>query len=111
MVAITLIEYYQQVISPRKGFYCPHRLLHGRASCSEHGKRIIGRFGLHRGLLLLERRLVECRQAGLLLQQNTGAGGPVPAGGVKGFWANTCDTIGCGFDGLSCIGEAISCFG
>ncbi len=38
---IVLIEWYQIYLSPRKGFCCAHRVLHGNDSCSEWVKRLI----------------------------------------------------------------------
>ena len=115
MVAITVIEYYQRYLSPYKGFCCPHRVVHGGRSCSEQGKRIIRRVGLRRGMLLLERRLLQCRTTALVLQQSAAGGGPpAAAGGPKGkssACGNTCEAIGCGVQGLEIIGDIISCFG
>lgn len=39
--AIRSINTYQTRISPRKGYSCPHRLLHGGESCSEYVKNLL----------------------------------------------------------------------
>ena len=65
--AVTLIRGYQRYLSPLKGFSCAYRVKHGRASCSEHGKRAIARYGLTRGLMLLWRRLHACTHAAEML--------------------------------------------
>lgn len=60
---IWAINQYQRYVSPRKGFVCAHRVLHGGESCSEAVKRaavehgVIGAWGMGR------RRSRECRAA------------------------------------------------
>lgn len=40
-IALASIGTYQQHISPKKGFSCPHRLLHGGESCSDYVKNLL----------------------------------------------------------------------
>ncbi|KQV91247.1 hypothetical protein ASD15_04180 [Massilia sp. Root351] len=54
------IRAYQRYLSPRKGFVCAFRVHTGRDGCSAYGLRVIGRYGLRRGLVLLDRRLSDC---------------------------------------------------
>jgi uncharacterized protein len=54
------IRFYQQYISPYKGFCCAYRFHTGHASCSTLGYRAVRRFGLIDGLGLLRRRLYLC---------------------------------------------------
>ena len=61
--AISLIEFYQQYISPWKGFSCAHRVYHGGHSCSEAVKKIIGEQGLFAGLTRIRQRFRECAEA------------------------------------------------
>lgn len=67
-IAILLIEFYQKHISPHKGFHCAHNFLHSQVSCSEYSRRVIGRVGLRRGMIMVFRRLRECRLAELQIQ-------------------------------------------
>jgi putative component of membrane protein insertase Oxa1/YidC/SpoIIIJ protein YidD len=58
--ALAAIRAYQRWLSPHKGFCCALRAATGGESCSAYGYRVIERFGLRRGLGLLDRRLGLC---------------------------------------------------
>lgn len=55
-----MIAMYQRFISPYKGFSCAYRVYTGRLSCSSHGYRVIKRYGIFIGVVLLKRRLRLC---------------------------------------------------
>jgi putative component of membrane protein insertase Oxa1/YidC/SpoIIIJ protein YidD len=59
-LALAAIRGYQRFLSPLKGFSCAFRVFTGAESCSSYGYRVIERFGLRRGLGLLDRRLALC---------------------------------------------------
>jgi putative component of membrane protein insertase Oxa1/YidC/SpoIIIJ protein YidD len=59
-LALAAIRVYQRWISPHKGFCCALRVHTGGDSCSAYGYLVIARFGLRRGLGLLDRRLELC---------------------------------------------------
>jgi putative component of membrane protein insertase Oxa1/YidC/SpoIIIJ protein YidD len=59
-LALWAIRLYQRHLSPRKGFCCAYRVHTGRAGCSALGARVIRRFGVWGGLLLLRQRLRRC---------------------------------------------------
>jgi uncharacterized protein len=59
-LALAAIRFYQRRLSPYKGFSCALRVATGGASCSAYGHAAIARFGLRRGLGLLQRRLDLC---------------------------------------------------
>lgn len=59
-LALAAIRFYQRFISPHKGYSCALRAATGGASCSAYGHAVIARFGLGRGLGLLQRRLELC---------------------------------------------------
>lgn len=61
-LALAAIRFYQRFISPYKGFSCALRVATGGASCSAYGHAVIARFGLARGLGLLQRRFALCGQ-------------------------------------------------
>ena len=67
-IAIALIGGYQKHISPRKGFSCAHRLLHGGESCSQYIKRLIAREGLFAAHRASRERFRTCREANQILQ-------------------------------------------
>jgi putative component of membrane protein insertase Oxa1/YidC/SpoIIIJ protein YidD len=62
-LALRAIRFYQRFISPYKGFSCALRVATGGASCSAYGHAVIARFGLRRGLALLQRRFELCGHA------------------------------------------------
>jgi len=59
-LALAAIRFYQRFVSPYKGFSCALRVATGGASCSAYGHAVIARFGLVRGLGLLQRRFELC---------------------------------------------------
>lgn len=64
-LALAAIRFYQQSISPRKGWCCAHRLCHGGHSCSEWAKRAVARHGLRTGAHLARRRFARCHVAAM----------------------------------------------
>ncbi|QMT41095.1 membrane protein insertion efficiency factor YidD [Neisseria shayeganii] len=70
--ALAAIRAYQRHLSPRKGYGCPHRLLHGGSGCSGVGYRLIRRYGLLHSWLPLRRRFARCRAARNELCRRTG---------------------------------------
>lgn len=58
--ALQSIALYKRYLSPYKGFSCAYRVHTGCASCSSLGYRAIRRFGLARGLRILDQRLQRC---------------------------------------------------
>ena len=61
--AVGAVLAYRRFASPLKGFACPHRLLHGKRSCSEHGLRVLRRAGWRAFGPLMRRRFAACRAA------------------------------------------------
>lgn len=59
-LALHAIRFYQRFLSPHKGFCCAYASVTGHASCSALGYRAIRRFGVWRGMGILDRRLVKC---------------------------------------------------
>lgn len=59
-LALKAINFYQKFISPYKGFNCAHRVATGEVGCSGYGKKVISRFGLIKGIQLLNRRFYDC---------------------------------------------------
>lgn len=66
--ASALITSYQKHISPKKGFSCAHRVLHGGESCSQYIKRIILKQGLLGAIPLSRQRLQACKAANQVLK-------------------------------------------
>jgi putative component of membrane protein insertase Oxa1/YidC/SpoIIIJ protein YidD len=63
LLSAWLIRLYQRHLSPRKGFACPHRLVHGGLSCSEYARQTILTRGVWSAYGLTRQRLKECRVA------------------------------------------------
>lgn len=59
-IAQAAICLYRRYISPYKGFACAYRVHTGRQSCSHLGERAISRYGLFKGLVVLNRRTYLC---------------------------------------------------
>lgn len=96
-LALATIRCYQRFISPRKGFRCAYRAYTGCASCSALGYRVIRRYGVWRGWLLLRQRLHKCsvayRRYRPLVPPVT-HGSPLPVGRLArqaGFFDCACD--------------------
>ncbi|MDR1995283.1 membrane protein insertion efficiency factor YidD [Azonexus sp.] len=66
-LALEGISIYQRFISPRKGFVCAHRVLHGGISCSAFAAEAIRDHGVIAGIRNLRERFEMCRQAYLIL--------------------------------------------
>lgn len=67
-IAIASISGYQKHLSPRKGFSCAYRLLHGGESCSQYVKRMIAQEGLLVAGKASRRRFQACREANRILR-------------------------------------------
>ncbi len=60
---------YQRHLSPRKGFHCAHRVLHGGESCSQFAKTAILERGIFASLSLARERFRECNSASRTLRE------------------------------------------
>lgn len=67
-LAIASINTYQTHISPRKGFSCAHRMLHGGESCSEHIKTLLGEGNFSSILQQSRQRFKACAEASYSLK-------------------------------------------
>ncbi|QKQ74206.1 membrane protein insertion efficiency factor YidD [Nostoc sp. TCL240-02] len=63
LVAIAIISVYQRHLSPRKGYSCAHRILHGGDSCSEYVKNVLADKSLFESTLIARQRFRECNIA------------------------------------------------
>lgn len=61
-LALAGVGAYRRYVSPHKGFACAYRVHRNGLSCSAHAERVIRRFGVVRGLALVQRRLARCGQ-------------------------------------------------
>jgi putative component of membrane protein insertase Oxa1/YidC/SpoIIIJ protein YidD len=59
-IAVLLIGGYQRHLSPRKGYSCAHRIVHGGESCSEYVKNVLADKSLFEATLLAKRRFKAC---------------------------------------------------
>lgn len=75
-LALKAINFYQKFISPYKGFNCAHRVATGEVGCSGYGKKVISRFGLVKGIKLLNRRFYDCGWHAKRLQEMMQAKNP-----------------------------------
>lgn len=63
LMSLGLIWVYQRFISPRKGFACAHRVLHGGPGCSGYAKHAIRDHGVISAIPLIRERFKDCRTA------------------------------------------------
>ncbi len=61
--SVSWIDWYQRVLSPRKGFACAHRVRHGSQSCSQFARIAFEQHSWWRGLWSLAHRLRQCGEA------------------------------------------------
>lgn len=73
ILAIDSIGAYQQYISPKKGFSCPHRVLYGNESCSDYVKSLLSHQSLTTVLKLSAQRFSDCAAASRALKVQAGA--------------------------------------
>jgi putative component of membrane protein insertase Oxa1/YidC/SpoIIIJ protein YidD len=74
--AFHAINWYQQELSPRKGFCCAYRVYHGDVSCSNKIKQTIESQGLGHGLYSAFAQARQCRAAAVCLAEKSK--GPIP---------------------------------
>jgi putative component of membrane protein insertase Oxa1/YidC/SpoIIIJ protein YidD len=72
--AINSIEFYQQHISPQKGFSCPNRILYGEKSCSEYVKNLLLRPDLTSVVQMSVQRFRSCSLAAQELRSKSQGG-------------------------------------
>jgi putative component of membrane protein insertase Oxa1/YidC/SpoIIIJ protein YidD len=109
-IALAAIRGYQRWISPHKGYCCALRAVTGGDSCSAYGYQVIERFGLRRGLGLLDRRLELCGHVHGRTAPAAQAVRPAPA--MRNPWRHKeqglcdvpCDSPGCDLPDLPCHG-------
>ncbi|MES2299168.1 MAG: membrane protein insertion efficiency factor YidD [Pseudomonadota bacterium] len=92
LLALYAIRFYQRFISPRKGFCCAYASVTGHPSCSALGYRAIRRWGVWRGIGVLDLRLAKCGVAFRRHVQGPLARGARGALGRQGGFADcSCD--------------------
>jgi putative component of membrane protein insertase Oxa1/YidC/SpoIIIJ protein YidD len=116
--ALSAIRGYQRWISPYKGYRCALCAVTGGESCSNYGFRVIERFGLRRGLGLLDRRFELCAHVRRRLAAAAPAPSlPRPQPTVRNPWRHKeqghcdvpCDSPGCDLPDLHCHGGGRAC--
>jgi putative component of membrane protein insertase Oxa1/YidC/SpoIIIJ protein YidD len=109
-LALAAIRGYQRWISPYKGYRCALCAITGGDSCSAYGYLVIERFGLRRGLGLLDRRLELCGH--VHRKAAAAAVAPLSRPRVRNPWRHKeqgvcdvpCDSPGCDLPDLPCHG-------
>jgi putative component of membrane protein insertase Oxa1/YidC/SpoIIIJ protein YidD len=73
--AIDAIALYQKYISPKKGFSCSHRRLHGGTSCSQYAKNLLSEQNLELAVKMSVQRFRDCAKASRALRNQKAEGG------------------------------------
>lgn len=68
-IALLSIRFYQNFISPRKGFRCAYGVVNDTYGCSGHVKEIIDAHGLLKGIPLIKNQFKQCKQASIELKK------------------------------------------
>lgn len=102
--ALVGIGFYQRRISPRKGFSCAHRVLHGGIGCSGYAKARIAESGLFAAFPDIRRRFSDCEAAAVTLTaRRAESSGKNPRARRRERWCdNSCDTVECCSDFGDC---------
>lgn len=79
--ADSAIGWYQERLSPRKGWGCAHRVAHGGASCSAAVRELVARRGVVRAARPTALRFLACWHAAQLLA-TSGVSGVCCCGGI-----------------------------
>ncbi len=61
-ISIQIINFYQQKISPYKGYSCAYKYYTNKHSCSEFAKKSINKFGLIKSIPLIGSHLQKCKK-------------------------------------------------
>jgi putative component of membrane protein insertase Oxa1/YidC/SpoIIIJ protein YidD len=64
-ISISLIGGYQRYLSPRKGYSCAHRVVHGGQSCSEYVKNVLTDKSMFESTFLARQRFRDCNIASI----------------------------------------------
>ncbi|MES9870619.1 MAG: membrane protein insertion efficiency factor YidD [Sedimenticola sp.] len=64
------IRMYQKWLSPVKGYRCAHAAYYGGESCSSFGYKAVSDHGLLYFITAMYSRLINCRKAAILLNEN-----------------------------------------
>lgn len=99
-VLLATITAYQRYLSPYKGFCCAYRVHTGRRGCSALGFRVVRRFGVIGGLVLLRQRTHRC---GVAHRRFSTLRPPAPLA-QAGFCDLSCDLPSIDLD---CCGSAL----
>lgn len=70
--SISVIAWYQVVVSPRKGYACAYRVRTGGESCSQFARRVFETGGWWSGLRAVIHRFGLCAQAASAMRQHQG---------------------------------------
>lgn len=73
--ALASLNVYRRHLSPRKGFSCPHQLLHMDESCSAYISRILTNQSLSEAIRLAPQRFKDCKAAAQTLSSQRSGGG------------------------------------
>lgn len=68
-LALKSIEYYQERISPKKGYSCAYSAYYNEISCSSYCKQEITKNGLCVGIYKTISRLKKCKQASIRIKE------------------------------------------
>ncbi len=110
-LALAALTLYQRHLSPRKGYCCAHRALHGGPSCSALARQAITRDGLWSALSTIRNRLWACRAAARQLSADRDRDGKRKKRGCEAVPDCLPDACPDACDGGSCLPDACTRLG
>lgn len=75
LLAVSSIDAYKTYISPKKGFSCAHRMLHGDESCSDYVRRMFSSENFMAAVQLSRSRFQNCVAANKTLKATQSTSG------------------------------------
>ena len=94
--ALALIWGYQRYLSPRKGYACAYRVVHGGTGCSGFAKYAHVQHGFWKAMPLIRKRFADCKQAAQNMSvTDQGNGPPNRPRKRRRRWSDYCDCSAC----------------
>lgn len=89
--SLGLIWFYQRYISPKKGFRCAYRVIHGGTGCSGYAKQRIREDGIIRAIPDIRKRLTACKETALSVRSRCEKGKTRRRARKRDGCINSCD--------------------
>lgn len=104
-LTLSAIDVYKAYLSPRKGFNCAHRVLHGGESCSTYAQEAVRAHGAWGAAVHVKSRFAACKAAAHTLSEQRSDGDVPKKKRRRDSWFERCGDCACvGIDFPFCRG-------